>query len=90
MAKLNLKALKVKISIADDKTVTVDVTTSIADLIYSQCAGIAAHALAFKIYKSTGPLELDDEEVRLIEEVANRLCTPRHIDAIMEQLKNKK
>ncbi|MDR2890765.1 MAG: hypothetical protein LBV18_04075 [Alistipes sp.] len=87
MKKVNFKALKVKATLKGDTTI-VDGAESFADILYAHGAGIAAHALALKIYNSEGAVELTADEASLVEKAANDFCTPRFIDAIMEQLKS--
>ena len=87
MAKVNFKALQVKTSLKGDNIVTVDGAADIADIIYAQGRGIAAHALALKIYNSDGEVELTGDEAHIIEEIVGCVCAPYHIDAIMSQLK---
>ena len=87
--KVNFKALHVKTSLKSDMTVTVDGAADIADIIYAQGTGVAAHALALKIYNSTGEVELSDAEAGIVEQIAHRVLAPQHIDAIMSQLKPK-
>lgn len=66
---------------------TGDARESFADIIYTMVNGIRAHALAMKIYKSDGAVEYTDDEVKLIKEVADRMCAPNFIDGLNEQLK---
>jgi hypothetical protein len=87
MATVNFKALQVKTTLKGDKVATIDGAADIANIIYSQGVGIAAHSLAHKIYESEGEVELSDEEVGIVERIVNRCCAPIHIDAIMSQLK---
>lgn len=87
MAKVNFKALQVKPSLKGDTVVTVDGAADIADIVYSQGRGIAAHALALKIFNAEGEVELSDDEARVLEGIINNVCAPHHIDAIMAQLK---
>ncbi len=87
MAKVNFKALQVKTSLKGDNVVTIDGAADIANIIYTQGAGITAHALAHKIYESDGAVELSDDEVGIVERIVNTCCAPLHIDAIMSQLK---
>lgn len=90
MVKVNFKELVVRTSLRGDKTVTIDAAADIADIVYSQGRGIAAHALALKIFNAAGEVELSDDEVRILETIVNSICAPHHIDAIMAQLKNEK
>ena len=61
-----------------------DVRKDFADLIYQNGKGVAAHALALKIYNSTGGEEYGEEEVEMIRGYAEKLGTPMFIDAIMD------
>ncbi len=87
MTKVNFKQLQVKTSLKGDKVVTVDGAADIANILYSHGSGIAAHALALKIYNADGEVEITDAEAAIIEEVVSRVGTPRFIDAILSQLK---
>ncbi len=89
MVKVNFKALQVKTSLKGDQVVTVDAVLDVANIIYVHGMGLASHALALKIYNSTGEVELTDTEASIVEEIVNRILAPRHIDAIMSQLKTK-
>ena len=44
----------------------VDIRVSLANTIYMNVPGIAAHVLAEKIYKSDGEAEYSDEEIGLL------------------------
>lgn len=55
-------------------------------MLYTQCFGIAAHALALKIYNAPGEIEIDSGEASLIEQTVKQHCTPFFIDAILAQL----
>lgn len=59
-------------------------------MLYLNVNGIRAHALAMKIYNSEGEENYSPEEVKLIKEVAEKLCAPNFIDGLMEQLNNQK
>ena len=60
-----------------------DVRREFADAIYRMGMGIAAHALALKIYNARGAEDYTDEECRMIRQFAER-CTPAFIDAMDE------
>ena len=87
MAKLNLKELEVSQGITGQRKLKGDARESFADLIYTRVNGIMAHDLAFRIYKSEGEIELDNNEKEIVLKVAEQFCTPAFIDAIKEQLK---
>ena len=86
--KLNFKQFSVPTGISRKNRQTGDARESFANMIYMNVNGIRAHALAMKIYNSEGEEEYSQEEVRLIREVAEKLCAPNFIDGLMEQLDN--
>ena len=86
MAKLNFRQFTVPTGINGKNTRTGDARESFADIIYMNVNGIRAHALAMKIYKSEGAEEYTDAEVRLMEELAERYCTPAFIDGLRAQI----
>lgn len=65
-----------------------DAREAMADLVYNNVNGIAAHRLAFKIYESDGETEYTDEEATLIVRVAEAFATPAFIDGLNEQIEN--
>ncbi|MCS2601369.1 hypothetical protein [Bacteroides thetaiotaomicron] len=86
MAKLNFENFTVPIGISGKNKRTGDARESFADMIYMNINGIRAHALAMKIYRSEGETEYSDDEVRLIKDVAYKLCAPNFIDGLRAQL----
>lgn len=90
MAKLDFQHFKVYASISRKAAHTVDARESFADVIYNNVNGIRAHALAMKIYKSDGETEYSDDEVKLIQAVADKMCVPGFIDGLSEQLDDTK
>ena len=86
--KLNFQHFSVPTGISRKNRQTGDARESFANMIYMNVNGIRAHALALKIYNSEGEEEYSLEEVRLIREVAEKLCAPNFIDGLMEQLDN--
>lgn len=86
--KLNFQHFSVPTGISRKNRQTGDARESFANMIYMNVNGIRAHALAMKIYNSEGEEEYSQEEVRLIREVAEKLCAPNFIDGLMEQLDN--
>lgn len=86
MTKLDFQHFKVYASISHKASQTMDVRESFADMIYNNVNGIRAHALALKIYKSEGKTEYSDDEIKLIQAVAEKMCVPGFIDGLNEQL----
>ena len=80
--KINFEQLRVYKDIAKTRELVVNVKVQVADSIYQNGIGIAAHALAFKIYNSTGDCELTDDEYQLLMSFAERHFIPMVIDAL--------
>lgn len=87
MTKINFEAMPLYTGIKRSGVREADVREGFADLIYTNLGGIRAHALAMKIYKAEGAEGYDDEELRTIMGVAERLCTPAFIDSLRDHIK---
>lgn len=90
MSNIDFQHFKVYASISRKAAHTMDARESFADVIYNNVNGIRAHALAMKIYKSEGKIEYSDDEVKLIQAVADNMCVPGFIDGLLEQLDSTK
>ena len=86
MTKLDFKHFSKYTGIRRRQKETGDAREEFADLIYRYAGGIKAHALAFRIYGSSGEEEYNDEEVAIIRRVAENFCLPGFIDGLYEQL----
>lgn len=86
MTKINFESFEVFLDIAKTQKVEKNVKSELADIMYRLGKGIAYHALALKIYNSSGEIEYTDDECELIREVS-QTCAPFFIDAINEVLK---
>lgn len=82
MKKINFSQILISSDISSKHCQNVDARESFANILYTQGNGIVAHALAFKIYNSSGELEYTDEEILLIKEYANAYCRPFFIEGI--------
>lgn len=87
MKKIDFKHFKMFQDIAQEKTVTVDVSRDFADTIYKNASGILAHDLAFKIYRSTDALELTDEELAFLSGFIKR-TTPIFQDSFTANIQD--
>ena len=85
---LNFQQFSVPTGVSRKNRQTGDARESFADMIYLNVNGIKAHALAMKIYQSEGAIDYSLEEVKLIIDVAEKLCAPNFIDGLKEQLDN--
>lgn len=86
MKKADFKSFGMFTDITQQTRITGDARREFADLLYLRTSGIAAHDLAFRIYKSEGPVTLSDEEVALVRDTARRYCNGAFIDGLEEQL----
>lgn len=86
MTKLNFKEFHVPTGISGESHKVVDAREAIADLIYLHTNGIKSHHLAFKIYRSEGVQDYNDEECGIIRISVERYCLPSIIDALHKQL----
>lgn len=89
MKKINFRTLKAYTSLAKTKSTQVDVAAPLADVIYMMQGGMAAHALAHKIYDSKGEEEYTDEECKIIAQASQSFTLPCVIDAINEAITDK-
>lgn len=85
MKKINFERIEIFTSIEKKECIVQNVKKDFADIIYQIGRGIAAHALALKIYNSHGETEYDEQECNLILQLSE-LCNPSFIDAIRKVL----
>ena len=78
---IDFKRLEIFDGVAHRSCTVVDVREPFADVIYQHGNGVAAHALALKIYNSQGPTQYSEQEVELIRRSAG-LCSPAFMDAV--------
>lgn len=85
MKKINFKQFKTFTDITCEKTSLVDVRKPLADALYKNANGIAAHDLALRIYRSDGEIELEESDAQLLRNFAKNL-TPIFMDSFEENL----
>lgn len=85
---LNFQQFRMPAGINRAEWRTGDAREAMADLLYKNVNGIAAHRLAFKIYESNSDTEYSDEEALLIVRVAEAFATPAFIDGLNNQIDN--
>ncbi len=85
---LNLKELKLYTDLSREKSLKYDGSKEIANFLYMNMIGLSYHALALKIWNTSGPVEIDESEEKLLREAMNYM-KPFVIDALEEQLKEK-
>lgn len=88
MRTINFKEFKLPIGISQSKVRIIDAREGFADLVYMNINGIAAHSLAFKIYRSEGAIDFTDSELVMIRRVAEGFATPAFIDGLINQSDN--
>lgn len=85
--KINFDRVEVFTGIAKKQCVVENLREQFADLVYMTGRGVAAHALALKIFGGDAETEYSDEECAMIRQFAEN-CTPSVIDAINGMLSN--
>ena len=83
--KINFDKVKVYTDLDKKNSVTQNMRKEFANFVYTQGSGIAAHALALKIYNGNADTEYDPNEVQIIRSFVDN-CTPCVIDAFNEML----
>lgn len=83
--KINFDKVKVYTDLEKKNSVTQNMRKEFANFIYTQGSGIAAHALALKIYNGNEETEYGENEVAIIHSFVDNL-TPCVIDAFNEML----
>lgn len=68
MKKINFTALQIATNIKKDEYIKKDIREELANAMYQNARGIGYMALAMKIYKSDGEVELDDKEFKLLKD----------------------
>ena len=87
MKKFNFTQFELFVDIEKTKSLVRDMHKEIANMIYVNFIGLAAHALALKIYNADGEIELDEDECKILLECAEVAASPSLIDSIREVLK---
>lgn len=88
--KINLEHLEVFMTLDKNQCQVVNARKQIANLIYSQGAGLglAGQALAVKMWNGNDETEYTDEEVKIIKELVERTTAPCFIDAVNTAISN--
>ena len=83
---INFKKFKLFKDISQTDSTIMDVSRDFSDLMYKNMNGIAAHDLALRIYRSSGEIELNREEVDLLLAFATQ-TTPIFYDSLQANIK---
>lgn len=88
--KIELEHLEVFMTLDKNKCQVVNARKQIANIIYSQGAGLglAGQALAVKMWNGNDDTEYTDEEVEIIKELVEHTTAPCFIDAVNAAISN--
>lgn len=88
--KLNLEHLEVFTTLDNTQCQVVNARKQIANIIYSQGAGLglAGQAIAVKMWNGNDETEYTDDEVKIIKELVERTTAPCFIDAVNVAISN--
>ena len=85
MKQIDFKNFKQYDDISHETTTTVDIRRAFADLMYKNMNGIVAHDLALRIYRSEEPISLNEEEEKIILQLAEN-GLPIFMDSLKDNL----
>ena len=85
MKQIDFKNFKQYTDISHETTTTVDIRRGCADLLYKNVNGVVAHDLAFRIYRSEEPISLNEEEEKIILQLAEN-GLPIFMDSLKDNL----
>lgn len=88
--KINLERVEVFTDLSKTQCAVIDMRKQIANIIYSQGAGLglAGQALAVKMWNGNDDTEYTDDEVKIIKELVERTTAPCFIDAVNAAISN--
>ena len=88
--KIELEHLEVFMTLDKNQRQVVNARKQIANIIYSQGAGLglAGQALAVKMWNGNDDTEYTDDEVKIIKELVERTTAPCFIDAVNAAIDN--
>lgn len=88
--KVKLEHLEVFMTLDKNRCQVVNARKQIANIIYSQGAGLglAGQALAVKMWNGNDDTEYTDDEVKIIKELVVRTTAPCFIDAVNAAISN--
>ena len=88
--KIELEHLEVFTTLDNTQCQVVNARKQIANIIYSQGAGLGleGQALAVKMWNGNDETEYTDDEVRIIKELVERTTAPCFIDAVNAAISN--
>jgi len=85
MKTINFKQFLMYDNLDHTSTFEVDLREEVADGLYKTSNGIAALDLALKVHRSDGPIELTEDEFRILDAFAMN-GTARFIDSLRDNI----
>lgn len=85
MKQIDFKNFRQYDDISHETTTTIDIRHGFADLLYKNVNGIAAHNLAFRIYRTEEPVTLNEEEEKIVLQLAEN-GLPIFMDSLKDSL----
>lgn len=82
MVRINFQKFKLYTGCDKTTTIPMDVRKRIGDTLYLQGVGVAQAELAFRIFKSDGPIELSAEDMDILTQVGRLLLPGVIIDSL--------
>lgn len=86
MVIIDFSRFPIFVDIEHSSTQEVDVRKGVSNRIYTSLAGLPAHELALRIFRSKGPIEMSDEDIEILELFANSEGTPAFQDSLKEYI----
>lgn len=88
--KIKLEHLEVFMTLDKNQCQVVNARKQVANIIYSQGAGLGleGQALAVKMWNGSDETEYTDDEVKIIKELVERTTAPCFIDAVNAAISN--
>lgn len=87
MKQINFGELKIWNGVARKECVVRDVREFLGDILYTRGNGVAASALAMKVFKSEGVTEYSDAEWELLMKFVEQYCNCQLMEAINDGVK---
>lgn len=85
MKSIDFKNFKQYNDISHETTTTVDIRRGFADIMYKNMNGIVAHDLALRIYRSEEPVTLNEEEEKIVLQLAEN-GLPIFMDSLKDNI----
>ena len=86
MKTINFKEFKMFVDITRTNKIIIDARFQVADLMYKTTNGVLSHDVAMRIYKTDGPVELNDDEFAFVEKFIKEHMTNIFNDSLQENM----